>query len=38
MGRKRRIPSLERCIGGRAVDVVEYLARNGFAAEIVRMQ
>lgn len=35
MGRSRRIPNLERCVGGRGSDVVDFLSRKGFRARIV---
>lgn len=38
MGRKRRLPNLSAYEGGRASDVVEFLARRGFAARIVSVQ
>ncbi len=36
MGRRKRLPSLENLVGGRADDVIRFLARKGFNAKIVR--
>lgn len=38
MGRKKRLPKLDAFHGGRAGDVVAFLNRSGFHAEIVTMQ